>query len=147
MYYNHDRFEEAAKLYGEAIKLGLHEADAHYMLAKSFEHLGQEKLALPYAQRAAELAKEDVQIQLTYAILLAKVEAFDEARELLEQIIREDEKNADAHYNLGMIYAVSTDDAERALQHLEQAFTLNPDHIQAREIHTMITEGLKQKGE
>ena len=147
VYYNHDRFEEAAKLYGEAIKLGLHEADAHYMLAKSFEHLGQEKLALPYAQRAAELAKEDVQIQLTYAILLAKVEAFDEARELLEQIIREDEKNADAHYNLGMIYAVSTDDAKRALQHLEQAFTLNPDHIQAREIHTMITEGLKQKGE
>lgn len=146
VYYNNGRFEEAATLYEKAIQKGLEDADAFYMLAKSLEHQAKEILALPYAQRAAELAKDDTQIQLTYAILLAKVEAFEEARTILEQLIRIDE-NADAHYNLGMIFAVSTDDVERALYHLERAYTLNPDHMQAREVHVMITEGLKQKGE
>ena len=60
LYYNAERFIEAAKLYQKSIDHGIEGADAYFMLAKSFEREGNPKLALPYMQRAAELAPEDV---------------------------------------------------------------------------------------
>ena len=56
-------------------------------------------------------------------------------------IIENDEKNADAHYNLGFLYAVSTDRKEDALTHLKQAFTIEPNYEQARYIYDMIQLG------
>ena len=76
-----------------------------------------------------------------YGILLAEMELFEEARKELTFIIELDEENADAHYNLGVLYAVSTDRKDDALFHLEKAFTLEPDHTQARYIFDMIKLG------
>ena len=71
LYYNAERYVEAAKLYQKSIEHGIEGADAYYMLGKSFENvMDNPKLALPYLQRAAELAPEDVQIRLSYGILL-----------------------------------------------------------------------------
>ena len=78
-------------------------------LAKSFEREGEPKLALPYMQRAAELAPEDVQIRLAYGIMLCTLEIFDHAKQELQYVIEHDWNNADAHYNLGVLYAVSTE--------------------------------------
>ena len=73
------------------------------------------KLAFPYLQRAAELAPDDLEIRLSYGIVLANLELFTEAGDEFRFIIEHDEKNADAHYNLGFLYAVSTDQKEDAL--------------------------------
>ena len=115
LYYNKDRFEEAAKLYETAIRQGVEEADAYFMLGKSLERSGNEKLALPYLQRAAELAPDDLEIRLSYGIVLANMELFKEAGDEFRFIIEQDEENADAHYNLGFLYAVSTEQKEDAL--------------------------------
>ncbi|MBK3493376.1 tetratricopeptide repeat protein [Viridibacillus sp. YIM B01967] len=138
LYYNNERFMEAAKLYEIAIRLGIEGADAFYMLGKSFERAGETKLALPYLQRAAELAPEDVQVRLAFGILLCSLEMFDVAQKELQYVIDEDWNNADAHYNLGVLFAVSTERTEDAIYHLKQAFTLQPDFDQARYIHDMI---------
>ncbi|MEK4759375.1 tetratricopeptide repeat protein [Viridibacillus sp. FSL E2-0187] len=138
LYYNSERFMEAAKLYEIAIRLGIEGEDAFYMLGKSFERAGETKLALPYLQRAAELAPEDVQVRLAYGILLCSLEMFDVAQKELQYVIDQDWNNADAHYNLGVLYAVSTERTEDALYHLKQAFTLQPEFEQARYIHDMI---------
>lgn len=138
LYYNSERFMEAAKLYEIAIRLGIEGEDAFYMLGKSFERAGETKLALPYLQRAAELAPEDVQVRLAYGILLCSLEMFDVAQKELQYVIDQDWNNADAHYNLGVLYAVSTEHTEDALYHLKQAFTLQPEFEQARYIHDMI---------
>lgn len=143
LYYNEERYEEAAKLYQQAIQKGLEEADAYFMLGKSLERNGSVKLALPYLQRAAELAPEDVQIRLSYGISLANAEVFETAREEFQFVLEKDAENADAHYNLGFLYAVSTEEKEQALYHLKQAFTLNEAYDQARYIHDMILEGEK----
>lgn len=140
LYYNLERYEEAAKLYQRALSGGIEGADAPYMLAKSLERTGQLKLALPYMQRASELAPDDLQIRLSYGILLASMEMFAEAMEELTFVIGQDSQNADAHYNLGVLYAVSTQQREHALSHLEKAFTISPDHIQAREVYNMISQ-------
>ena len=71
------------------------------------------KLALPYLQRAAELAPDDLEIRLSYGIVLANMELFTEAGDEFRFIIEQDEENADAHYNLGFLYAVSTEQKRR----------------------------------
>lgn len=140
LYYNNERFDEAAKLYERSIRKGIEGADAHYMLAKSFEHAGHNKLALPYMQRAAELAPEDVQIRLANAILMASLEMFDFAKPELEAVLKLDENNADAYYNLGVLYAVSTDDIDTAKSHLLKALEIAPEFDQAKYIYDMLMQ-------
>jgi tetratricopeptide (TPR) repeat protein len=141
LYFTNERFEEAAKLYEKAIRAGLNEADAFFMLGKSLKQLDNPKLALPYFQRSAELAPDDLEIRLAYGILLAEMELFEEAQKELSFVIEKDKENADAHYNLGVLYAVSTNRKDDALFHLEKAFTIEPDHTQARYIFDMIKLG------
>lgn len=138
LYYNSERYLEAAKLYEKSIRHGIEGADAYYMLGKSFEHEGQHKLGLPYMQRAAELAPQDLQIRLSYGIMLCTLELFEQAEKELKFVIDEDWNNADAHYNLGVLYAVSTDQIDDAMYHLKQAYTLQPEFEQARYIHDML---------
>lgn len=140
LYYNAERYTEAAKLYEKSIQNGIEGADAYYMLAKCFEREENFKLALPYMQRAAELAPEDVQIRLAFGILLCSLEMFEEGKKELLHVIDEDWNNADAHYNLGVLYAVSTQKTEDAMYHLKQAFTLQPEFDQARYIYDMIAQ-------
>lgn len=140
LYYNVDRFVEAAKLYQKSIEHGIEGADAYYMLAKCFEKEEQPKLALPYMQRAAELAPEDIQIRLAYGILLCLLEMFDMAKGELQFVLEHEPENADAHYNLGVLYAVSTQKTEKAMYHLKQAYTLEPEFDQAKYIYDMISQ-------
>ena len=51
-------------------------------------------------------------LSLRMAISLASLEMFDEAEPVLKEILEIDAKNADAHYNLGVLYAVSTTNTE-----------------------------------
>jgi tetratricopeptide (TPR) repeat protein len=138
LYYNSERYLEAAKLYERSIRHGIEGADAYYMLGKSFEHEGEPKLGLPYMQRAAELAPADLQIRLAYGILLCTLELFEQAEKELQYVIDKDWNNADAHYNLGVLFAVSTERIDDAMYHLKQAFTLQPEFEQARYIHDML---------
>lgn len=139
LYYEQERFEEAVKLYEKAVKFGIQGADVFFMMGKCFERLGNEKLALPYLQRAAELDPTDVQIRLSYGIGLAALEMFKEAEPEFMYVIHEDLNNADAHYNLGVLYAVSTERIDDALYHLKQAYTLQPKFDQARYVYDMIS--------
>lgn len=138
LYFNKERYEEAAKLYEKSIRKGIEEADAYFMLGRSLERTDNVKLALPYLQRAAELAPEDLEVRLAYGIVLANLELFEEAAIEFEYVLEHDEENADAHYNIGFLYAVSTDQKEDALKHLKQAFTIDPNYEQAKAIYDMI---------
>ena len=140
LYYDSERFIEAAKLYQKAIEHKIEGADAYFMLGKSFEREEKYKLALPYMQRAAELAPNDVEIRLSYGILLCTLEMFTEAEKELKLVIDKDWNNADAHYNLGVLYAVSTENIDDAKYHLKQAYTLAPEFDQARYIYDMLCQ-------
>ncbi len=138
LYYEKERYEEAAKLYEKAIHYNIQGADTYFMLGKCFERLGSEKLALPYLQRACELDPTDIQFRLSYGIVLAALEMFTVAEPEFMYVIQNDLNNSDAHYNLGVLYAVSTDRTEDALYHLKQAYTLQPAFDQARYVYDMI---------
>jgi len=138
LYYNSERYEEATNLYEKAIRRGVEEADVYFMLGKSLERTDKARLALPYLQRAAELAPEDLEIRLSFGIVLANLELFEEAGSEFQYILEHDAENTDAHFNLGFLYAVSTEQKEDALHHLKQAFTLDPKYEQAKYIYDMI---------
>lgn len=138
LYYNAERLEEAATLYERAIRHNLDGADGFYMLSKTLQMTDQPKLALPYAQRAHELAPEDDEITLHFAILLASLELFSEAQPLLEKLVEENAENADAHYNLGVLKALTLEDAEPALSHFEKALEIEPGYDQAKYMADMI---------
>ena len=140
LYYNEERFIEAAKLYQKSVDHGIEGADAFFMLAKSFEREDNTKLALPYMQRAVELAPEDLEIRLAYGIILCTLEMFEQAKKELEYVIEHDINNVDAHYNLGVLYAVSSDQIDDAKYHLKQAFTLAPEFDNARYIYDMLSQ-------
>ena len=80
------------------------------------------------------------EIRLAYGILLCTLEMFEHAQKELQFVIDEDWNNADAHYNLGVLYAVSTNNLESAMYHLKQAFTLQPEFFQAQEIYNMLSQ-------
>lgn len=138
LYYNAERFEEAAKLYEKAIRYQLEGADGHFMLSKSLQMTDQLKLALPYAQRASELAPEDDEILLHFGILLASQELFSEAKPVFEQLIERNEENADAHYNMGVLLALTQEDPQPALAHFERALDIEPGYDQAKYMADMI---------
>ena len=138
LYFNKERYEEAAKLYEKSIRKGVEEADAYFMLGRSLERTDNAKLALPYLQRAAELAPDDLEVRLAYGIVLANLELFIEAADEFRYVLEHDKDNADAHYNLGFLYAVSTDQKDDALMHLKRAFTIDPNYEQAQAIYDMI---------
>lgn len=140
LYYNAERYAEALKLYEQAVQHKIAGADVYYMMGKCFERMENPKLALPYLQRAAEIAPEDTQIRLAYAIVLCALEMFEEGKKQLDYLIEQDWNNADAHYNLGVLYAVSTEQTEDAMYHLKQAFTIQPEYDQARYIYDMIAQ-------
>lgn len=141
LYFNQDRYDEATTLYEKAISCGVQEADAYFMLGKSLERAEKGRLALPYLQRALELAHEDLEIRLSYGILLANEGVYDLAEDQFKSILEEEPENSDAHFNLGFLYAVSTEDKDQALHHLERAYTIDPEHVQARYIYDMIQMG------
>ncbi len=149
LYFNQERYDEAATLYEKSIQAGVKEADAYYMLGKSLERTEKGKLALPYMQRAMELAPDDLEIRLSYGIVLANEGIYELAEHEFQTILEADDTNADAHFNLGFLYAVSTEDRESALHHLKQAFTIDPEQVQARYIYDMIQMGAEnsQDGE
>lgn len=143
LYYNNERYSEAATLYQKAIEYQLEGADAFYMLAKCLEHQENYKFALPYMQRAAELAPHDSQIRLSYGILLCTLEMFEQAEPELLAVTAMDKENADAHYNLGVLYAVSTQNTEAALHHLQCALDIAPTFEQAQFIYDLVQQRIQ----
>ena len=123
LYYNAERFEEAAKLYEKAIANGIEGPDAYFMLGKSFEKEGHNETCLAvFTTSSMSWQQMMFRLSLSYGIALASLEMFEEAEPVLKEIFEIDAENADAHYNLGVLYAVSTSDTEEALISFKRSF-------------------------
>lgn len=74
------------------------------MLAVSLRNQQNEKLALPFFQRASELKKSDTEIQFQYGLSLAYNEQIDHALNQLLYVTELDDQHADALYNTAVCY-------------------------------------------
>ena len=78
LYYETDKLIEAKDMFEKAIRHGLDNSDAYFMLGLTLMALDQAKLAMPYLQRTVELNPEDVDARFQFALCLANAELYDE---------------------------------------------------------------------
>lgn len=131
VYFNEDRFQEAVKLYQEALSRHVDHKDTHYMLGLSLIQLDAKKQALPYLMRAAELDAqfEDLEVQFQFALLMCELEMFDQAIPILNQILERDPRHADAQYNLTLALYMLNENIDAAIQGFERAVQMDEQHL------------------
>ena len=74
------------------------------------------------------------QLKISRAECLAFLGQYQEAQEVANGILREDNINADAIYIRGLCL-YNKDDIDKALTHFQQALRLAPDHPKAKEAY------------
>ncbi|EOB8034234.1 tetratricopeptide repeat protein [Staphylococcus aureus] len=130
VYYNQQRYQEAIKLYQQALQTEIEQVDCNYMIGMAFNQLESFKLALPYLMTAAELDKDkDAEVQFQYGLVLCQLEMFNEAITQLKHVLTIDKNHVDARYNLGLALFMKTEDIDEAITHFKEAVTIDPKHL------------------
>ncbi|MEL0538818.1 tetratricopeptide repeat protein [Staphylococcus debuckii] len=147
VYYNAESYNDAIKLYQQALQKGVDEADTNYMIGMSFNQLGAFKEALPFLMRAAELdEKNDEEIQFQYGLVLCHLEMFDAAIQQLDKVLTINSENTDALYNRGLAGYMQSENNNDALPYFERAVKIDPQHLLSQ--HAIKTfKQLEQEGE
>ncbi|CAL28139.1 tetratricopeptide repeat protein [Staphylococcus carnosus] len=148
VYYNAESFNDAIKLYQQALQKGVvDEADTNYMIGMSFNQLGAFKEAMPFLMRASELDdKNDEEIQFQYGLVLCHLEMFEAAVAQLDKVLAQNPENTDALYNRGLAGYMKTENTEDALPYFERAVEIDPKHLLSQ--HAIKTfKQLDQEGE
>jgi len=92
------------------------------------------------------LKKERGLYHYNLAVAFTQAKLFDEAIDAYEKSLSFDPNNADAHYNLGLLYTSARGIPERALEHYQAYLKLKPDAEDKDEVLAWI-EKLKNYGE
>ena len=134
---------EAVAYLRKAATLQPDSADFRYRLAKVLMRIGESDEGRAELARFQELRERD-QLQSRVSVLMREAEksvrASDPgvARDLYQQVIRQDPGNAEAHANLGVVYErLGRGDLAEAM--FRKALELQPDHAEAH-----LNLGLKQ---
>lgn len=130
VYYNQQRYQEAIKLYQQALQTEIEQVDCNYMIGMAFNQLESFKLALPYLMTAAELDKDkDAEVQFQYGLALCHLEMFNQAINQLKIVLDIDSKHVDALYNLGLATYMDTEDLDLAMSYFDKAISIDPNHL------------------
>ncbi|RIN77546.1 tetratricopeptide repeat protein [Staphylococcus simulans] len=130
VYYNSESYNDAIKLYQQALQTGVDEADTNYMIGMSFNNLGDYKSALPFLMRAAELDQnQDEEIQFQYGLVLCHLELFDQAVKQLGIVLTINPKHTDALYNRGLAGYMFIEGINEAIPYFEKAIEIDPEHL------------------
>lgn len=75
-----------------------------------------------------EMDPKNTEARFLRALAYQKMEHFDRAVSDYNELLKHNENNSKAHYNLAMIYAFKTRDTRAALSHFDKFISLEPDH-------------------
>lgn len=130
------RVKQLEGIHGSALK-SLHarsfenkDAWTAYRIGESFNRMGQGMAALPYFERAYELAPLHSEFANKYATSLAAGNQAHKAISILQKSIDEYPKHAPTHSNLGYLLLTTKGDTSSARRHYDLALSLDPDYEQ-----------------
>ena len=92
------------------------------------------------------LKQERALYQYNLGIVYAQAQRYDEALEAYQNSLELDPKNADAHYNLGLLYERVKSQSDRAAWHYRRYLELKPqaeDHDEIQQRIDMLTAALR----
>lgn len=124
-------WQEAIRLHTKAVQLAPASARAHYNLGVTLDRSKPGKgLGSEEYRKALQLNPKDVNSLVNLAVNLGDQESV-EARKLLEKALQRDPKNAEAHFNLGLLQR-NAREHKRAVASFERAIELNPKALEPR---------------
>lgn len=129
LYYNSERFNEAAVLYLRAYAENPTDADINFMLAMSYVQMGEIRKAIPFFEAAYQSNRHDMDTLMQYGLACAHLELYEQA-ETLFNALNEIKPDADAYYNLGLI-SMMHENNQQAEAHFKAAVDLQKDHYLA----------------
>lgn len=98
------------------------------------------------ASLEARLKQERAVHQYNLGVVYAQAQRYDEAIEVYQQSLDLDPKNADAYYNLGLLYERIEEQPEKAAWHYRKYLELNPTAEDREEVEhwiDMLTAGVR----
>lgn len=98
-------------------------------IAKAYITLGNYDKAIEYYEQQLELVTKDELVMLDYAKLLSKIKKYEQASEVLHQLIDIDYKNPNYHYETGLVLERLKDST--AQNRFYSAYQLDPTHQKA----------------
>jgi len=107
------------KLYKETTRM---KTDKQKTLTKEFNDLTQKVASLE-----ADLKRERALGYYNLGVVYTQAQRYDEAVEAYEQSLEFNPKNADAHYNLGLLYERVKAQSDKAAWHYRKYLELNPE--------------------
>ncbi|MDP6698608.1 MAG: tetratricopeptide repeat protein [Candidatus Latescibacteria bacterium] len=114
-------------------------ADPLYNIGLAYRYdLGDGEAALTHWQRALALQADHVPTLEQIAAALRQRGDFRRAAAHWQRVVELDPRNADACYNLGLIFLHQLDQPAEAKAHLRRVLALQPDHPQAAQIRTVL---------
>ena len=86
----------------------------------------------------ATMKKERARFHYNLAVAYTKAKLYDDAIEAYETSLALDPNNADAHYNLGLLYSDVKNNSEKAVAHYKKYIELKPDAEDRDEVQDWI---------
>ncbi len=126
-YVAQQKYREAVVEYRNAIQQDPRFAEARTKLAETYVKLGEPASAFGEYVRAADLLPDDVVAQVKAGQMLLRGRRFEDAKSRAEKALALDRNNTDAHILRANALA-GLNDVEGAIQQLEDAIQMRPDH-------------------
>lgn len=142
-YHQEGKFQEAANLYNEILKIRQDNFHALHYLGILYSQTGNFDLSIAYIEKALQNNPSDPHANYNLGIAYQGAKRFDEAIRAYHKATEIDPHNADAYVNLGIAlkYQGKLDDAEASFR---KALAINSGHAAA--YHNLGTV-LKDKGD
>ena len=143
------RYEEAIDALAQAAALdpaSTQATELYFHMGQAAQKNGQPETAAGYYIHALELDPHHAQALHWLAMLRAKQQRFAEALELFQRLIDIDPSDAVAHGDMGLVL-FHLGRSDEALQHLDQALSLDPTLENARANRAALLEAMEGNSE
>jgi len=130
-FFHEGRFEEAAALYADAVKLAPDDETVHFDLALALAKLGKLNEAKQHYREALRIFPDYAEAHNNLGNLLASEGRLSEAMEQLNEAVKAAPDSASAHNNLGTTL-MRQGKATEAFEHFSEAVRIMPDYVEAQ---------------
>ena len=118
-------------------------ATPHFDKGNDLYTEGKKEEAISAFKKALEIQPDYLPATFNMAIAMGDLERYDEALEVLQEVIDKDASIAEAYNSLGYVH-YKKGDLEQARENFEKALEINPDYQQARNSLSILLKELEQ---